>query len=194
MERNERNDAQSAPETKDGFLGAPLGNAKPSSQIGAPSGAPRANEPRPDADAGDGPGASKTDLGADAGTSRRAWVRTTLIQEYRLASALIGVPKLALIMGLSPSTIWSHMRQRKFPIPYRMVNTTPMVGIDDLVDWYCARDDLIFPAEADAEPTLRASPRDKAEEERKRRDDDTDAIVNDALAKLGIPPRRRRRE
>jgi DNA-binding CsgD family transcriptional regulator len=194
MERNERNDAQSAPEAKSASSVVPFGNAKPSSQIDAPAVAKPANEPRPDAEAGSGPGASTTDLGANAGASRRAWVRATLIQEYRLASALIGVPKLALIMGLSPSTIWSHMRQRKFPIPYRMVNTTPMVGIDDLVDWYCARDDLIFPAEADAEPTLRASPRDEAEEERKRRDDDTDAIVNEALAKLGIPPRRRRRQ
>jgi len=120
---------------------------------------------------------------------RRLFVRMTLIEDYRLSSAFIPVPKLAVILGMSPSTIWSHMRQKKFPIPYRVFNTTPMVCIDDLVDWYCAKDDLILPDEA---PAPRRSAKQEAEEARRRRDAETKEIVADALASLGINTRRRR--
>lgn len=126
----------------------------------------------------------------DREASRRLFIRMTLINDYRLSSAFIPVPKLALILGISPSTIWSHMRQQKFPIPYRMFNTTPMVCIDDLVDWYCAKDDLIFPDETP--PTTRSA-KNEAEDERRRRDAETDDIVANALASLGIDPSRRRR-
>jgi hypothetical protein len=139
------------------------------------------------------PAAPTIDAPADMADARRTWVRMALIEQYHLTSAFIAVPKLAAIMGFSASTIWNHMRQRKFPIPYRMINTTPMVCIDDLVDWYCARDDLIFPNDAEEPPKPRAAPRDEAAEERRRRAAETDAIVDEALAKLGMAPRRRRR-
>lgn len=129
------------------------------------------------------------DAAFDAQARRRLFIRMTLISDYRLSSAFISVPKLALILGMSPSTIWSHMRQKKFPIPYRMFNTTPMVCIDDLVDWYCDKDDLILPDETEGRLAL-AKP--DADEERRRLEDETDGIVANALASLGIAPRRRR--
>lgn len=129
------------------------------------------------------------DIETDA--RRRVFVRMTLIEDYRLSSAFIPVPKLAVILGMSPSTIWSHMRQKKFPIPYRVFNTTPMVCIDDLVDWYCERGNLIFPQED--MPSPRKSPADQAREERQRRDAESDAIVANALASLGLAPKRSRR-
>lgn len=143
------------------------------------------------------PSERENDQGRDASAnctlaSRRAWVRMTLISDYHLASAFISVPKLAAILGLSPSTIWSHMRLRKFPIPYRMINTSPMVCIDDLVDWYCSRDDLIFPE--DEAPKPRKSAREQAEEERARRKKESDAIVANALAAVGVAPSRRGRQ
>lgn len=130
----------------------------------------------------------------DPEARRRLFIRMTLINDYRLSSAFIPVPKLALILGMSPSTIWSHMRQKRFPIPYRLFNTTPMVCIDDLVDWYCAKDDLIFPGDSRESPGARAQPRDEMEEERQRLVAETDAIVKGALAKLGIHPGRRHRQ
>lgn len=130
------------------------------------------------------------DAAVDASARRRLFIRMTLISDYRLSSAFIPVPKLALILGVSPSTIWSHMRQRKFPIPYRMFNTTPMVCIDDLVDWYCDKDDLILPDEAQE---VRAPAKPDAQEERRRLSEETDDIVANALASLGIAPRGRRR-
>lgn len=148
-----------------------------------------ARRQRPEA-FGTGGGNAATFGPGDAEARRRLFVRMTLIEDYRLSSAFIPVPKLAAILGMSPSTIWSHMRQKKFPIPYRVFNTTPMVCIDDLVDWYCARDDLILPEET---PAPRRSAQQEAEEARRRRDAETDDIVANALASLGMDPSRRRR-
>lgn len=139
--------------------------------------------------------ASSADLSSlaaadDAEARRRLFIRMTLINDYRLSSAFIPVPKLALILGMSPSTIWSHMRQKRFPIPYRLFNTTPMVCIDDLVDWYCAKDDLIIP---DSAPAPRRSAKQEAEDEGRRRSAETEDLVANALASLGINPRRRKR-
>jgi len=127
---------------------------------------------------------------ADAETRRRLFIRMTLINDYRLSSAFIPVPKLALILGMSPSTIWSHMRQKRFPIPYRLFNTTPMVCIDNLVDWYCAKDDLILP---DTAPAQRRSAKQEADDEDRRRSAETEDLVANALASLGINPSRRKR-
>lgn len=127
-----------------------------------------------------------------AHANRRAWVRMSLVRDYQLESAFIGVPKLSRILGVSPSTIWSHMRAKKFWIPYRMFNTTPTVCVDDLVDWYCSRDDLVFPeAIEDARPAV-ALERDRAEAAPRARGNETDNIVDNALASLGMAPRRRR--
>lgn len=125
----------------------------------------------------------------DVAARRRLFIRMTLINDYRLSSAFIPVPKLALILGMSPSTIWSHMRQKRFPIPYRLFNTTPMVCIDDLVDWYCAKDDLILP---DTDPAPRRSVKQEAEDEGRRRAAETEDLVANALATLGINPSRRK--
>lgn len=63
-----------------------------------------------------------------------------LMSEFGINSVFVGVPKLAGILGLASSTIYGYMRRRVFFIPYRMINTTPMVRLDDLVDWYCSPD------------------------------------------------------
>lgn len=85
------------------------------------------------------------DFGANAATllidqRRRAEVRAMLMSEFGIDSVFVGVPKLARILGLASSTIYGYMRRRVFFIPYRMINTTPMVRIDDLVHWYCSPD------------------------------------------------------
>jgi hypothetical protein len=51
-------------------------------------------------------------------------------------SVLIGVPKLSRILGIGCSTIYTYMRENRFFLPYRLVNGTPMVKIDDLIEWY----------------------------------------------------------
>jgi predicted DNA-binding transcriptional regulator AlpA len=70
------------------------------------------------------------------GQRRRMEARSMLMAEFGIDSVFVGVPKLARILGMASSTIYSYIRQGRFFIPYRLVNKTPMVRLDDLVDWY----------------------------------------------------------
>lgn len=121
--------------------------------------------------------------------ARKTHVRMTLIQQFHLDSAFIGVPKLAGILGLSPSTIWGYIRERKFFIPYRMFNKSPVVCIDDLVEWYCASDGLIRGEMAPEPPAAAASLSDGEG----GRESDIDDAVEQALASIGIDPKSKRR-
>ncbi|RNF30028.1 hypothetical protein NM04_14905 [Massilia aurea] len=120
--------------------------------------------------------------------ARRTHVRMMLIQQFHLDSAFIGVPKLAGILGLSPSTVWGYIRERKFFIPYRLFNKSPVVCIDDLVDWYCASDAVIKGAVA-LEQSAAAASRSDIEAER---DSEVDDAVAQALASIGIDPKSKR--
>lgn len=134
---------------------------------------------------------------ADKEADRRTYVRTTLISEFHIESAFIGVAKLAKILGLAPTTIYGYMRAGKFFIPYRMFNTSPMICIDDLVDWYCSRDDFHFGASmptdiASAVPCAATPTPQRGEDEDPQHV--ADRIVAHALAGMGIgAPRARRR-
>lgn len=123
---------------------------------------------------------------------RRLFVKMSLVQEFGLDSAFIGVPKLARILGLSPNTVWSYMRQGKFFIPYRKFNTSPVVCVDDLVEWYCGRSDLVLPApDAATLAEMRATPAAPVDAAKIREDGDAavDAIVANVLASMGMDPR-----
>ena len=122
--------------------------------------------------------------------ARKTHVRMMLIQQFHVESAFIGVPKLAAILGLSPSTVWGYIRERKFFIPYRMFNKTPVVCIDDLVEWYCASDSMITRAAA-APLEMPTAPASRAQTQSER-DSDIDDAVARALASIGIDPNSKR--
>ncbi len=128
--------------------------------------------------------------GQDVNAARKTYVRMMLIHQFHLESAFIGVPKLAAILGVSPSTVWGYMREGKFFIPYRMFNKTPMVCVDDLVDWYCAPQDVIAqrPAPILARPAV---PIEGDACLGKREADVEDAVAR-ALASIGIDPKSKR--
>lgn len=68
-----------------------------------------------------------------------------LMARLGVDAALIGVPKLARILGIAPSTIYAYMRSGRFFMPYRLVNGSPMVRVDDLIDWYASADGEVRP-------------------------------------------------
>lgn len=76
----------------------------------------------------------------DSERRRLAEIRAMLMRDFGIDSVFVGVPKLARILGMSPSTIYGYMRQRSFFIPYRLLNKTPVVRLDDLAQWYCSPD------------------------------------------------------
>ncbi len=140
-------------------------------------------------------GASAGDTLEAREARKRLFVKMSLTQEFGLDSAFIGVPKLARILGLSPNTVWSYMRQGKFFMPYRKFNTSPVVCIDDLVEWYCGRGDLVLPApDAATLADMRATPAPMADKAKIKADGDAavDAIVANVLASMGLDPGRSR--
>lgn len=79
---------------------------------------------------------------------RKAACMESLMHRLGIDSALVGVPKLARAIGLGSSTIYAYMRDGRFFMPYRLVNGTPMVRVDDLVDWYLSPDFDVRPTVA----------------------------------------------
>lgn len=68
----------------------------------------------------------------------REAVRARLRDDFRISSLLMPVPEVARLLGVSSSTLYAYIRDGIFFMPYRRVNKTPMVAVDDFVDWYCA--------------------------------------------------------
>ncbi|MGK5063950.1 helix-turn-helix transcriptional regulator [Janthinobacterium sp. LB3P112] len=134
----------------------------------------------------------------DAGTlslaataqAERMRVKLMLVKDFQVQSAFINVTKLASILGISPSTIWRQIRNRQFFIPYQIFNCTPMVCIDDLVEWYCSRDCLSALEAAELEEREKDE-KEKTNLARKMKDEAMSraraaTIVEDAMAALGL--------
>jgi predicted DNA-binding transcriptional regulator AlpA len=63
-------------------------------------------------------------------------MRMWYVTRFKLTSAFLGVSQLATILGMASSTIYTLMRAGRFFLPYRMMNASPRVWIDDLVAWH----------------------------------------------------------
>lgn len=91
----------------------------------------------------------------DAHRQRVFDVRERLAKEFSIDTIYVGVPKLSRIIGIAPSTIYGYMRRGEFFMPYRMINTTAMISLDDIAEWHCSSVGVI-PAMASA-PTPKAT-------------------------------------
>jgi len=109
--------------------------------------------------------------------SAKSW----LAREFNIDAALVGVPKLSRVIGLSASTIYAHMRAGKFPIRFRVINTTPMVSLDDLAAWYCQ------PA-PDLAPVQPLPPKERRMPSPEDGEGWLDALVQMTLDDMGSPP------
>ncbi|MGK5028810.1 helix-turn-helix transcriptional regulator [Janthinobacterium sp. MDT1-19] len=127
---------------------------------------------------------------ADIAEAERMRVKLMIIKDYQVESAFINVTKLARILGISASTIWRLIRNRQFFIPYQIFNFTPMVCIDDLVEWYCARDCLSALEAAETEAREKNEQEETAHARQMKEEVMARAraasIVEDAMATLGL--------
>jgi len=125
-------------------------------------------------------------MGAPVPDAEIAAAKAWLAGEFSIDSALVGVPKLSRVIGLSPSTIYAHLRSGKFPIRYRVINKTPMVSLDDLAAWYCAPAPELRPAAPLPPSNVRMpSPEDG--------DGWLEALAERARLEVGAEPSNRRR-
>ncbi len=97
-----------------------------------------------------------------SGAASRAETIAVLAARLGLDSLLVSIPRTARALGYAPSTLYGYIAKGAFFLPCRMVNGSPMVVLDDLIDWLASRS-------GDAMPTAgavasRVGPRRLAEE------------------------------
>ena len=59
-----------------------------------------------------------------------------LMSRFGLDAALVSVPQLAKVLGMSKSTIYANIKAGTFFIRHRLLGASPMFTIDDVVTWY----------------------------------------------------------
>lgn len=124
----------------------------------------------------------------------REALRERLRREFHISALFIPVKTVAAVLGLSPSTIYAYIRVGDFFLPYRLINKTPMVALDDLVNW-CLQSGSWRQPTPKAEPMLlqvEPSPERESISERlaRHRDSPVDRAVAETLSQLGLTPRR----
>lgn len=108
-----------------------------------------------------------------------------LMSRFELDAALVSVPQLGKVLGMSKSTIYACVKAGTFFIPHRLIGTSPVFTIDDVVTWY-----LSGHAAPDPEP---ASTRSLSMTATSRRKVDSAGASRDAEMEL-LDKRRRDRE
>jgi predicted DNA-binding transcriptional regulator AlpA len=64
-----------------------------------------------------------------------------LMSRFELGAALVSVPQLGKVLGMSKSTIYASVKAGTFFIPHRLIGASPVFTIDDVVTWYLAGSD-----------------------------------------------------
>lgn len=77
---------------------------------------------------------------------------------HGIDTMMVSIPKIARAMGYSPATLYGYIKAGRFFLPHRLVNGSPMVALDHLLDWVC---DKAREVRADAVPL--AEPEDQVE-------------------------------
>ena len=158
--------------------------------VGAKPAAGACPDPVSEAQWVEGGEASSGGEGASRLARSTVWTRERLAKEFGVTAAFVGVAKLAAVLGIAPSTIYGHMRAGRFFLPYRMLNASPMVRVDDLSDWLGSPDGVIAAGEPRLGRRRTGTPSEEGESSSKPGDSDdrVDQIVAAALRSMGMEP------
>ena len=75
------------------------------------------------------------------------------LKELGVEALVIGVPTIAKLIGSAPSTLYGHIKRKTFFLPVRELHGSPVVMVDDLLDWMCLSHGPTKPEErGDGEP------------------------------------------
>lgn len=129
--------------------------------------------------------------GADM--ERRELCSAMLRSQFHITSAFVPVKTIAAIIGMSPATLYGYIRNDAFFMPYRRINKTPVVELEDLVEWYCS-DEKIIPGASkrviwisdDTPRAAKRSPPPQAPVKGKDSGRRMDVAVQEALKELGL--------
>ena len=121
-------------------------------------------------------------------------LRDRLRREFHITALFIPAKTVACVLGVSPSTIYAYIRTDAFFLPYRLINKTPMISLDDLVEW-CLRSSSDWRVPIIKEPAKLFRPDSEAGDavDVKHRDGERrsalDRAVAETLSQLGPPAR-----
>ncbi|MDY0747940.1 hypothetical protein SNE35_25790 [Paucibacter sp. R3-3] len=59
------------------------------------------------------------------------------LKELGVEALVIGVPAIAKLIGSAPSTLYGHIKRKTFFLPVRELHGSPVVMVEDLLDWMC---------------------------------------------------------
>ncbi|MFM0298714.1 hypothetical protein PQQ99_01115 [Paraburkholderia sediminicola] len=132
----------------------------------------------------------------------RAEAREELVR-HGIHSMFVRVRDLSRLLGLPQSTIYAAIREGRFFLPHRMMLASPVVHIEDLVDWICNNQtsalkviDTNPPSMSAASETAthvpRAAPLSKKRAQTTVPNDVVDRIADAAMARVAGRPRRPR--
>lgn len=106
----------------------------------------------------DGNGGKPEADSTEPDTDSREVARAMLSKQFNIESAFVRVPVLAKVLNLSPAGIYAAMRADRFFIPHRMMFSAPAVKFEDLIDWYCGREQQWAKSDGDASPSPARQP------------------------------------
>ena len=79
-----------------------------------------------------------------SGISRRERFQL-LLTRHGIDTAMISIPKVARVLGYAPATLYGYIKASSFFLPYRIVQGSPMVAVDDFLDWCSSRECEVSP-------------------------------------------------
>lgn len=126
--------------------------------------------------------------------SDRDALRARLQREFHITALFVPVKTVACVLGLSPSTIYAYIRGDAFFLPYCLMNKTPMIALDDLVDWCLRSSERRAPTFAQQPNLVRTELPDRTSKIGLCESEDispVDRAVAEAMSQLGFPARRR---
>lgn len=132
---------------------------------------------------------------------RRLAFRERLRTEFYVTTFFIPVKTVAAVVGMSPSTLYGYIRDGLFFLPYRRINKTPMVAVDDLVAWICSDASVLSPIapgpirapESTSAPGLAEGRQPEPPCQREKKTESPfDQIVERTLKEMGLEQNKRR--
>jgi predicted DNA-binding transcriptional regulator AlpA len=87
----------------------------------------------------------KDDSAIEAATRDRRETIARLVASHGVDTLLVSIPRIARMLGYAPSTLYGYIKAGTFFLPYRLINGSPAIAVDDLVIWLSSRDAEIAP-------------------------------------------------
>lgn len=102
-----------------------------------------------------------------------------LLAKHGIDTVMVSIPRIARALGYAPATLYGYIKNGDFFLPYRVVQGSPMVAVDDFLNWCCSRESEVLPG------SKQSGQRPKVERETpKRRFSEVVRIIDNAEENL----------